>query len=765
MIPQQPPRSQQRKPPTTSSRESTSTPGRFLITTPVASSSRTVFSESVTTDQSSSKKRSFSEFRPSRSDQPTTSQESRVAAITTTFSQPSRTRTRITLTEEEKQEVEKIKKLIQQNKHEELTEYHKKFLTGKLSCAVLLESKLAYYIRLVRNLKIQQRESEERKKRKEEHEEFDIVYEFNTEGSIKTPPYAMKHQISCATFAVEKLENEKSFLIAHQMGLGKTLTTLISLYNYNRSNSVVEKGITLSYLVLVPKSNLMHFKEEYDNHFKYQLEGFISNIYVITSAEEEAYIEEYERTGGMIIMTHNRCARLLGDREKQDYAYILEQNTKILIIDEAHVIKNPDSVKYNLFSQINTKRRVLMTGTPFQNNMNEIFTLIRFIEPNNKDIEWIKPYFQEQFVEYVKNKPYEKSSQLRIQLFNHYFRHLIHREVEAQELSEIESKKSDFIIEYKLSKTEKEIYDGIESLKDQFSNSFFAFYFYLRLCLDCASYICDKEASTLTTARLEARLADDEEEDDNEYMSLFNEVKKLVVNKKDELKPTRLKVLRALVEQIIRKDESVIIFTGLICYENDIMAFLRTNTKAKVVSFSGKLDIEQRKQVLKSFKRGEINTLLVSKNSGGVGIDLTHANNVILYQLDFNYYKDDQCLGRLLRKGQTKTVRVFRIVCENSIDQKLLKLQINKQIIFNNLLDNKYTAPSELGDRTIDPSICRQLFRNNHLPISIANYVTRFQHFIPLKSTEKPSPEEFQTHLKEFEDKYKPRQLRNPRHQ
>lgn len=146
------------------------------------------------------------------------------------------------------------------------------------------------------------------------------------------------------------------------MGLGKTLTTLISLYNYNRSNSVVEKGITLSYLVLVPKSNLMHFKEEYDNHFKYQLEGFISNIYVITSAEEEAYIEEYERTGGMIIMTHNRCARLLGDREKQDYAYILEQNTKILIIDEAHVIKNPDSVKYNLFSQINTKRRVLMTG-------------------------------------------------------------------------------------------------------------------------------------------------------------------------------------------------------------------------------------------------------------------------------------------------------------------------------------------------------------------------------------------------------------------
>ncbi|KAG2387986.1 hypothetical protein C9374_000836 [Naegleria lovaniensis] len=762
MIPQQPSSSQQQKKKSLSSSRSSQASVRTTtsdrLSAPSSSSSAQLYTEAESSSSNTnvSKKRSFQDFND---EPPTRGQIIRPSAAT----QQSRTRSRIQLTQEEQQEVEKIKHLIQKNDHAALAEYHKKFLRGEISGVVVLESKLAYYIRLVRYLSAQQREIKERKKRKEEasEDEVDIIYKFNTEGSLKIPPYAMKHQSACASFGVKMLEQGQSFLIAHQMGLGKTLTTLITLYNYNRTDSIKNNGVTLSYLVLVPKSNLMHFKEEYDNHFFNQDEPFISNIYVIASKEDEAKIAEYSTTGGMIIMTHNRCARVLGDEEKQGHANILKKHTKILIIDEAHVIKNPDSEKFKLFSQIDTKRRILMTGTPFQNNMNEIFTLVKFIDPNNTNIRWIQLYFKEQFVDKIKNEPHSKYSQMRINLFNHYFNKCIHRKVEAQELDDIESKKSDIIIEYKLSKTEQRIYDEIKRLAKLYSKSFFASYFYERLCLDCVAYICDKEVRTIAQARIEARLADideDDEDDANNNENLFcNDVKKFVTSFKKPLEQTRLKVLRALVNEIIRTKQQVVIFTGLICYEKDIMAYLRKdNPIVNIDTFSGKLKIEERKQVLRRFRSGEINTLLVSKNSGGFGIDLTNANNVILYQLDFNYYKDDQCICRLLRKGQNNDVRVFRMVCENSIDQRLLELQTNKQIIFNNLLDKKYTDPSTLGKGVIDPTLCTQVFNRTTLPTSIKNLVTRFQSFKPVKSsTAKFSREEFQRHLKEFEDTYK----------
>nr|CAG4717433.1 unnamed protein product [Naegleria fowleri] len=579
------------------------------------------------------------------------------------------------LSQEEKEIAKEIVKYISKDNYEMVKKYHKQFLIGKLSYGVVLESKLSYYIR---NRELQIVLDKERKKLKhqemqsEERQETLIQQEtsFSSQSigshTYKFPEYAMLHQ----------KENN-----AH----------CTTLYNYNR---LQPQKKPLHYLVLVPKSNIEHFSNEYRSHF---LPEPFTKISIIKS-KDTSDIDSYHN-GGMLVMTYDRCLNMLKDYETEK---ILVNNTDILAIDEAHVIKNKETVRFMQFSKFKKALKILVTGTPLQNNIGEMFNLIQFIEPNNPFVKVLEPYFQSHFVKYLaEHKPFSKDGLLRTQLFRHYFKDLIHREVSIRELELIQEKKNDFIIEYTLNETEKSIYKEILDLKSQMGrSSFFSSYFYERVCLDCCSYFFQSDNSKLVE---EIRATSYEDERTNNTSSVFFEKIKEKLQKYSyrKIECSRIRILRSIVSNIILRGEKAVIFTGLICYAPTVKEQLEQDKKVRCEIYSGELTDKQRSDVLQKFRNGEKNALIISKNAGGVGIDLTTAQHVILFNLDFNYSKDDQAIFRLLRKNQQKAVTIYRLACQSSIDDKLLEIQQNKKILHEKdhkkhpyIQSNRYTRRS-----------------------------------------------------------------------
>ncbi|KAG2389134.1 hypothetical protein C9374_014534 [Naegleria lovaniensis] len=659
----------------------------------------------------------------------------------------------LVLSQEEKEVAQEIANYISEDNYEMVKKYHKQFLLGNLSYGVVLESKLSYYFR---NRELQSILAKERKKLKQQEIQEEEVRETFTQqrkeflsqliGShtYKFPEYVMRHQQNCVVFAVERMLQGKSVIIAHQMGLGKTLTVLLTLFNYNRMQQK-----TLRYLVLVPKSNIDHFSSEYKTHFYPEPFMKIATI----KGKETKEIDSYHN-GGMLVMTYDRCLNMLKDDENGSY---IVNNTDILIVDEAHIMKNEETARFMQFSKFKKALKILVTGTPLQNNIGEMFNLIRFIEPDNPHVKMLKPYFQTHFVKYLaEHKPYSKNGLLRTQLFRHYFKDLMHREVSIEELKTIEKNKNDFIIGYTLNDLERKIYNDICDVKRQMgTSSFFASYFYERVCLDCCTYLFQRDNSQLV-AEMSKSLDLTQDEDEalkrlNESSVLFDNIKKrLEKYSESQIECSRIRIIRSVVSNIILRGEKVVIFSGLICYAPTVKQTLEEDKKVHCEIYSGELTDKQRSEVLQRFRNNETNTLIISKNAGGVGIDLTTAQHVILFNLDFNYAKDDQAIFRLVRKNQHKVVTIYRLVCHSSVDDKLLEIQRNKKIVSQMALDEIPTRPTE-SESTIDEEICRTIFKMSHLTRSLKKLIKSISEFKPTDKQEGVTQDEIRTHKEMFE--------------
>ncbi len=444
------------------------------------------------------------------------------------------------------------------------------------------------------------------------------------------------HQSECMRFILDNLLRNRGTIVAHSMGMGKTLTVLATLHVYSTQMKPLHAVVTC------PKGMVQPWADEVDNwRPAIELECYP----VLRSDSIGRDIRLWQRHGGILVIGHDLYRKWLheglmpADTDTSDL---------IVVVDEAHLLlKSASTQMFKAINAMQTTKRILMTGTAMQNNLQEFYTMVNLCFPGllgSNVAEFNKRYGND--IQAGQMKMTDRDDEERMKM----------------------ERKLKLSMERRLWMIHKQ-------------------------CEDVMHY-CSADLLHRTLNKFEFKLAhhcdgdSDSDEDDNgdsdgdrcllsrhKLASSCRDVKTgLVVNIIDAIKshaPT----------------DGIVVFSPYIETLKQI-AILRTGS-----IYIGDTCATKRNEYIEEFNRVAGSIMYVATKAGGVGINLTAGNRVILVDASWNPADDNQAVARCFRMGQTKPVFVYRLIAKDSIEDCLYRVQVYKEGTASSVIDKKDVAP------------------------------------------------------------------------
>lgn len=433
----------------------------------------------------------------------------------------------------------------------------------------------------------------------------------------------LPHQKKTAENVIERMAGRA--ILADEVGLGKTIEAGLILKEY------MIRGLVNKVLILVPASLIQQWVQELQNKFYIQAVAYRKNM----SWEAENVI----------------VASLDTAKKEPHKSEILKIKYDFLIVDEAHRLKNEKTLNYQFVSNIKKLYCLLLTATPIQNNLIEIFNLISIIRPGllgNYD-DFIRKYGKKQ--ERIYDHKY-----LRELIRNN----LIRNTRENTRLNSFERNIQNLWVHF--SKEEQTVYNQIQNTTKA-NNSFTKTMFLRQLC-------SSREACYLSLKKYY------EKENCQQTKKIYKQIETLPQHRK------ALEVLK-LIKQL--ENEKVIIFTEFVPTQYYLQWFLKENGISSVL-YNGEYSKSKKDWMIQLFKNHA--QVLIATEAGSEGINLQFCNHLINYDLPWNPMKLEQRIGRIHRFGQTKDVQIYNIILENTIEQQVMKLLYEKLKLFTTVIGN-----------------------------------------------------------------------------
>lgn len=474
----------------------------------------------------------------------------------------------------------------------------------------------------------------------------DDIYEF-TESPGYIHGTLRPYQIQGLNWLISLYENNLSGILADEMGLGKTLQT-ISFLGYLR----YFKGINGPHIVVVPKSTLDNWAREFAK--------WTPDVRVLVlqgdKDQRNQLINERLMTCDfdVVISTYEIVIREKSSFKKFQWEYI--------VIDEAHRIKNEESLLSQIIRMFHSKNRLLITGTPLQNNLHELWALLNFILP---DIFSQSELFDEWFSgnnEEDGGKSVDVISQLH-RVLKPFLLRRIKSDVEKSLLP-----KQEMNVYVRMSEMQKKWYQKIlekdidavngANGKKESKTRLLNIVMQLRKCCNHPYLFEGAEPGPPYTT--------------DEHL-VFNSQKMLILDQ--------------LLKKFKQEGSRVLIFSQM-SRMLDIMEDYCMFRDYQYCRIDGQTDHSDRVNAIDEYNKpgSEKFVFLLTTRAGGLGINLTTADIVVLFDSDWNPQADLQAMDRAHRIGQTKQVKVFRFITENAIEEKVLeratqKLRLDQLVI------------------------------------------------------------------------------------
>lgn len=451
-----------------------------------------------------------------------------------------------------------------------------------------------------------------------------ITPEFNGLRSLEYLPHVdfLPHQIETAKQAIEQMDGRS--ILADEVGLGKTIEAGLILKEY------MLRGLVKKVLILVPASLVTQWVQELNEKF------YIPAI---------AYRKNYAWDHYDIIISSIDTAKRSEHRED-----ILKINYDLVLVDEAHKLKNHKTQNYKFVRSLRKKYCLLLTATPIQNELIEIFNLVSILKPGHlgnyesflkrygKDRKMIKDdLFLKQLIQKVMIRNTRKETQLND----------VNRRIET--------------IWLEFTPEESSVYQKLENAADQMT-SLTNITLLRELC-------SSREACFLT---LEKMLIDNVETDSLQQIS--TDIQQL---------PHHIKAEK--VVELIHKigDEKIIIFTEYRATQYYLEWYLKQHNISSV-PFRGGFKAGKKDWMKQLFKNQV--QVLIATEAGGEGINLQFCSHLINYDLPWNPMRLEQRIGRIHRYGQKNDVHIYNLAITGTIEEHIMNLLYEKLGLFEQVI-------------------------------------------------------------------------------
>ncbi|XP_075057791.1 SWI/SNF-related matrix-associated actin-dependent regulator of chromatin subfamily A containing DEAD/H box 1 isoform X2 [Mixophyes fleayi] len=476
-------------------------------------------------------------------------------------------------------------------------------------------------------------------------------------------------------------------ILADEMGLGKTVQAIAFLAH------LYLKGVSGPHLVVVPASTLDNWIREFNQWCPDM------NVLLYYGSQEERKHLRYDILNKVVefyvIVTTYNCAissaddRSLFRRVKLNYA----------VFDEGHMLKNMSAIRYQHLMTLNAKNRLLLTGTPVQNNLLELMSLLNFVMPHmfSSSTSEIKRMFSSKAKSTDEQSTFEKESIAHAKLIMKPF---ILRRVKSEVLKQLPPKQ-DHIKYCPMTKKQQQLYgdlmnklkrsiEGTEKnselcnvmmhLRKMANHPLLHRQYYTAEKLRSMSKLMLKEP-THCEANPDLIFEDMEVMTDFELHRLcseFSTLSQFKLEKKLLLESGKFEMLEHMLSDVKKKGDRVVLFSQFTMMLDILEVFLKHH-QHRYVRLDGKTQISERIHLIDEFNTDmDIFIFLLSTKAGGLGINLTSANVVIIHDIDCNPYNDKQAEDRCHRVGQTKEVNVIRLIGKETIEESMLKISQQK---------------------------------------------------------------------------------------
>lgn len=412
-------------------------------------------------------------------------------------------------------------------------------------------------------------------------------------------------------------KNRKGCLLADEMGLGKTLQVLAHLYSLK-----APKG---PFLIIAPTSLLPNW----ENEIKKFIPSWANHIDIQDHNPDQAK---------KIILVSYDILRLNISVYKKLYY-------DTIVIDEAQIVKNRDTKKYQTIKQLKAYHRIILTGTPIENSLSDIWSHFMILIPSLSRI----------FNTITKNKVSIDSPQF-MELSKKLLKPFILRRTKDEEMKDMpELKVKNVYIE--LTPRERSIYNHVKAL-------------FL------------KALQTGVSGRMNSIVLEGLQR--LRQTCISPSLLPSSINHNALFMSSKMKSALELIKNSIDNGEKVLVFSQFVKALEELDRYLTEMALGHVHLYG---DTTNRKVCIDAFQHDDhIKVFLISLKAGGVGLNLTAANSVILLDDWWNPAVEDQAFARAHRIGQEHEVTVYRLVCKNTVEQKILQLQEQKRTtvdIFN----------------------------------------------------------------------------------
>jgi DNA excision repair protein ERCC-6 len=512
------------------------------------------------------------------------------------------------------------------------------------------------------------------------------INDLSFEGGFKIPgdihPSLFDYQKTCVQWLWELHCQKVGGVIGDEMGLGKTIQIIAFLGGLQYSRMLFNPEIEETkgpVLVVCPATVMRQWVNEFHTWWPpmrvailHSSGSGMMDLNREKALERRSTKSEDSKSSRMASRIVDRVTSL-GHVLITTYAglriyrkHLIRVKWSYAILDEGHKIRNPDSEISLTAKQLLTPHRIILSGTPMQNNLTELWSLFDFVFPGRLGT---LPVFQTQFAVPINIGGYANATNIQVQtaykcavvlrdLINPYLLRRMKNDVAADL-----PRKSEQVLFCKLTTTQRKAYE--EFIESNDMQSIFAGKRQVLYGVDILRKICNHP----------------------------DLVQRVLLQKKpnyhygSESKSGKMKVVKALLELWKRQGHKTLLFSQTRQMLDILERFVNDIGGLEYRRMDGATNIGIRQSIVDEFNTNrDIDVFLLTTRVGGLGINLTGADRVIIFDPDWNPSTDVQARERAWRLGQKREVTIYRLMTSGTIEEKIYHRQIFKQFLTNKIL-------------------------------------------------------------------------------